>query len=460
MTSYGPKRMSSLRLREGHLARRAAKGDERAFAEIFERYGQELYRYSRAILGNPDDAQDALQNTMTRVLQALPGEKRTIALRPWLYRIARNESLTLIRGRQTAVELTDESAPAEPAVDIRAEHREAVRTLVSDLASLPEIQRSALVLHELSGLSHDEISETLQRSPRASRQAIYEARLALQDLREGRDMNCDHVRATISDGDGRVIRGRRIQSHLRGCGRCSDFALAIGERRTRLGLLAPPLPGVAASGLIASALGGTAATGGVAGAGSGVIGAAGGSIAVKSIAIAGASVAIGLGGAKLAGVDLPLAGDGRDRSGSSEQGAEGPGVAGEARPASATSQGASTAGDAASTVARNPAKQHRDRPQANAARSRREPISRTEKKQEPGSQGPQNAAPESNAGGASALAPSGSGKPESSPGQEIAPDRSSGQAGSASAPRAPDPAGPSERSNAGGASSGHSKPGN
>ena len=230
----GPQRVSPLRQSDARLARRATTGDEAAFAAIFERYGQDLYRYCRAILGDPTDAQDALQNTMTRVLRALPGEQRTINLRPWLYRVARNESLTLIREREQTVELTDERSPAVPAADISTEHREAVRTLVADLASLPETQRSALVLHEMSGLSHEEVSEALQRSPRASRQAIYEARIALQDLREGRAMECDEIRAMISDGDGRVIRGRKIKAHLRDCQRCSDFALAIRHRRTQL----------------------------------------------------------------------------------------------------------------------------------------------------------------------------------------------------------------------------------
>ncbi len=112
-----PKRgdVSPLRQSEGRLVRRAAKGDPAAFAEIFERHSQELYRYCRAILGDPDDAQDALQNTMDRVLRALPGEGRTIYLRPWLFRVARNESLSLIRNRADTVELTDAAMPAAPA---------------------------------------------------------------------------------------------------------------------------------------------------------------------------------------------------------------------------------------------------------------------------------------------------------------------------------------------------------
>ena len=69
----------SLPFGDARLARRAAGGDERAFAAIYRRHHQELYRYCRAILRDPDDAQDALQATMVKALRALPGEPRTIA---------------------------------------------------------------------------------------------------------------------------------------------------------------------------------------------------------------------------------------------------------------------------------------------------------------------------------------------------------------------------------------------
>src|SRR5918911_1465428 len=84
---------SSRLIGDSRLARLAARGDQRAFSAIFERYHQQLYRYCRSIVGNDEDAQDALQNTMAKVLQALPGEERELALKPWLYRIAHNESI-------------------------------------------------------------------------------------------------------------------------------------------------------------------------------------------------------------------------------------------------------------------------------------------------------------------------------------------------------------------------------
>ena len=67
---------------ERRLARRAARGDRDAFTAIFRRFQQDLYRYCVAILGNPEDAQDALQNTMVKALGALPGERREIELKP------------------------------------------------------------------------------------------------------------------------------------------------------------------------------------------------------------------------------------------------------------------------------------------------------------------------------------------------------------------------------------------
>ena len=104
-------------LSDERLVRRAADGDQRAFAAIFERHHQALYRYCRSIVGNGDDASDALQNTMARVLRALPGEERTIALKPWLYRIAHNESLRIIGSRRGEAELDSAPEPAGPSLE-------------------------------------------------------------------------------------------------------------------------------------------------------------------------------------------------------------------------------------------------------------------------------------------------------------------------------------------------------
>src|SRR5215207_1792294 len=257
----GSRRIGLVSGSDAKLARRAAAGDERAFAAIYERYHQELYRYCRAILGDPEDAQDALQGTMASALRSLPGETRSIALRPWLYRVARNEALTLLRRRHPMAEADEALLPPQPAADVAAEARERLRQLVADLSALPERQRSALVMRELSGLSYEQIAEALEISGGAARQVVYEARVALQELEAGRDMECEHVRVAISERDGRVLRGRKIRAHLRGCTPCSDFRLAIEARGSDLQLLAPPLPAVAASGVLTAVLGGASKAG-------------------------------------------------------------------------------------------------------------------------------------------------------------------------------------------------------
>jgi len=108
--------------------------------------------------------------------------------------------------------------------------------------------RGALVMRELSGLSHEEVAQALGISVGAAKQAVFEARRSLQEFAEGRSMVCESVRHLISDGDGRSLRGRRVRAHLRSCPGCAAFSTAIGERRAELRALAPALPAAAATG--------------------------------------------------------------------------------------------------------------------------------------------------------------------------------------------------------------------
>jgi RNA polymerase sigma factor (sigma-70 family) len=287
------------------LARRAAAGDKRAFAKIFERHHQELYRYCLAILRNPTDAEDALQATMSKALQALPGEQRQIQLRPWLFRVAHNESISILRGRRA--DLTDGGADpdtlATPGPEVQAERSERLRTLVEDLQVLPERQCSALVMRELSGLGYGEIATALGCTEGAARQTVYEARSALQVREEGRQMECEEARRAISDGDRRRLRGRRLRAHLTGCDGCRGFEAAIVTRSGDLSAIAPPLPAAAAAGVFA-AVGGSSAGAGLAGVGGAVgslaagLGASG---AAKGLSLA-AAVVIAAGAGQATGV--------------------------------------------------------------------------------------------------------------------------------------------------------------
>src|SRR5829696_5158390 len=142
---------ATLRLRrEGALRSRAARGDAAAFAAVYERHHQALYRYCRSILRHDEDAQDALQSTMTKAFAALQAEQRDFDLRPWLFRIAHNEAVSILRRRRDTAELGD--VPELCAMEERVIEREELRALQMDLADLPERQRAALILRELNGL--------------------------------------------------------------------------------------------------------------------------------------------------------------------------------------------------------------------------------------------------------------------------------------------------------------------
>ena len=130
-----------------------------------------------------------------------------MAIRPWLYRIAHNQCVTMLRRRPAhpTQPLTGfEVLPAQGMAE-RVETAEELSRLRQDLLALPHDQRGALVLRELSGLSHSRIAEVLNESAASVKQLIYQARTGLYAMAEGRTLHCDTVRRRISDGNGRVL---------------------------------------------------------------------------------------------------------------------------------------------------------------------------------------------------------------------------------------------------------------
>ncbi|MEA2428079.1 MAG: hypothetical protein QOF37_1707 [Thermoleophilaceae bacterium] len=227
-------------LSDERLARLAAAGDRAALGVVFDRYHEELFRYCVSLLRDREDAADALQSTMLRALRALEGETRDIALRPWLYRIAHNESMNLLRRRPPQGDSHAElPATADWSVEAGADARARIDQLLRDLRELPERQRGALVMREMAGLEYPEIAAALNTSPAGAKQAIYDARRALYELAKGREMDCDGIRLKLSDGDRRAIRARAVRAHLRACSECRDLERVTAERRSTLASLAP-----------------------------------------------------------------------------------------------------------------------------------------------------------------------------------------------------------------------------
>src|SRR5579875_3893061 len=275
---------------ERRLAAAAARGNEAALAELYRRFHQPLYRYLRGFLGSAEEAEDALHNAFLKAFGALRKGAAVGALRPWLFRIAHNEAVALLRARGP---LAAADAPEQ-----LGQQRAQFAQLLEDLAALGQRQRAALLLHELSGLPVAEVGAALGCSSGAAKQLLFEARTALHDFAEGRRMECEAVQLRISERDGRLLRSRQIAAHLRSCASCRRFREEIEERRLAFNALFPPLaPGIAAA-LLARVVGGAK--------GSGSGGAAAGSSALAhplaGLAAKGAVVALLVGGGSGAGL--------------------------------------------------------------------------------------------------------------------------------------------------------------
>ena len=166
---------------DSRLVKLAQEGSVAAFEEIVRRYQAPLEAFARTIVGSW--AEDAVQQALLNACRALrEGGAREVELRPWLYRITRNAAIDIVRsgGHDWAeLDLQYDGVPQPPRL---AEQREQLRALVSQLQSLPERQRRALVAYTMEGISHDEIAAELGVSRAAARQLIFRAREALRGV--------------------------------------------------------------------------------------------------------------------------------------------------------------------------------------------------------------------------------------------------------------------------------------
>jgi RNA polymerase sigma factor (sigma-70 family) len=222
------------RLGDEILAVRAAAGDDDAFTALYERYYGPLLSYCSSILLDIEDARDATQSALENALRALPRRDPGRPLKPWLYRIAHNEAINIVRRRQPPADADADAALTVPGPEADAEIRGRLSQLVSDLRALPARQRGALVMRELSGLTYDEIGAALGITNEAARRAVFDAHSALHDAVDGRATQCVSIRHKLSHGDRRSLRARSVRAHLRSCDACASFQRSASARRADL----------------------------------------------------------------------------------------------------------------------------------------------------------------------------------------------------------------------------------
>src|SRR2546423_112809 len=281
------------------LVARVRAGDREAFEEIYERHASGLLSFCRHLLGSLEEAEDAVQHTFLAAHKAMLGDSRDLHLKAWLYAIARNRCISMLRGRRErpGLEDEDEFAPSTAGLAAEVEQREDLRELLGDLAKLPDEQRAALLLAELGAHSHDEIAEVLDVRRDKVKALVFQAREGLIAAREARETPCAEIREELATARGGALRRGRLRRHLETCAGCRAFRDDVQRQRAALAILLPVVPSIA---LKHAVLGGVAATAAGLGGASGALG-GGGAAGAKAAAtklLAVAAVAGSAGGTR------------------------------------------------------------------------------------------------------------------------------------------------------------------
>jgi len=303
------------RATDERLVELARAGNDAAFEQLYERHHRAILAFCRHMLASREEAEDAVQHTFLSTYRHLRTSTRELQLRPWLFAVARNRCLSIIRARRDTVDL-EHHEPATEGLAAEVERRADLRELLADLAALPEEQRAALVLTEIGAVPHEEIAMILQVPKARVKALVFQARSSLIETRNARDTPCEEIRAQLATLRGGALRRNALRRHLRACDGCREFRDAVARQRQALAIVLPVLPTAALkpgilAGLVAHAgPGGHAAVAGAASASaSASAGAsAGGSsatafatlaakgVAVKAmtaLALAGGTVAVG-----------------------------------------------------------------------------------------------------------------------------------------------------------------------
>lgn len=155
-------------------------------AEIAEKLSRPLLRYLQRYSGDPDLAEDLLQETLIRIGRGLPGFQGRAQLKTWAFSIATRVAADHFRQPANRARIVDLAETAEPADSDRSVEERLVVDEMSScvrqvIDSLPEDYRAALVLHDLEGLTAEQTAEISDCSLATAKIRIHRARLRLAD---------------------------------------------------------------------------------------------------------------------------------------------------------------------------------------------------------------------------------------------------------------------------------------
>jgi len=158
---------------EERLLTAVAGGDEAAFLSLYRQHTPRLFAVVLRMLGRRPDAEDAVQEAWLRAVRSLSGFRRDSSFATWLTGIGVRCALEIIRKRSPA----DTKDPVEGAT---VSAPDLAFDLDRAIAELPDGYRVVLVLHDVEGFTHQEISGLLGVEPGTSKSQLFHARRALR----------------------------------------------------------------------------------------------------------------------------------------------------------------------------------------------------------------------------------------------------------------------------------------
>ena len=167
------------------LVDRCRKGDREAFTELVVRYQRPIYNAAFWVLRKAEDANDVTQEVFLKVSERLDEYDSQYRFFSWIYRIAVNESLNLLRRNRREEALDDEiDLPAAESSNPERQvgDAELSRRIQSTLMKMSTNDRMVLTLRHFSECSYEEIGQILDLDEKTVKSRLFEARQRLRDL--------------------------------------------------------------------------------------------------------------------------------------------------------------------------------------------------------------------------------------------------------------------------------------
>jgi RNA polymerase sigma-70 factor, ECF subfamily len=176
------------RAEDSALAAACQAGDLRAYERLFELQGTRMKNLARNLLGNPLDAEDAVQDTFLKIQRSISGFRGQSSFVTWTFRILVNTCHDARRKRTRKKEVAHEDlAVADaPPIEPRApgSHPSLKMALERALAELTQHQRDVFLLYEVEGFKHSQIAEALEITEAASKNTLFQAKKNLREMLE------------------------------------------------------------------------------------------------------------------------------------------------------------------------------------------------------------------------------------------------------------------------------------